>query len=300
MKELVITERTLNVEKAFRDKNPKLASLLPSFVFSFLRRIVHEKEMNEFLFQHKDLEGLDFVDAVIKSAGAEVIVNGLENISENQRQIIAANHPLGGLDGLALMHAVAKKRKDIIFPVNDLLMAIPNLRVLFIPINKHGSNAENIRIINDTFDSDKIVLYFPAGLVSRKNDKGEIKDLEWQTTFISRAVKHKRDVVPAFIDGTNSKFFYNLAYWRKKFGIKANIEMLFLADEMYKQKGKKITITFGKPIPYQTFDKRMNRKAWANTVKEYVYLLGEKGSDVPDFETFLKEKTGNSGEDNKA
>ncbi len=290
MSQLVISKRTLDVEKQFKEKSPKLGKFIPGFLFSYLRKIVHEKELNELLYNNKDNIGLDFIDAALKDAGTILKIDGLENISETGRFIVAANHPLGGLDGIALMKAIGMKRQDIIFPVNDLLMAVPNFGNLFIPINKHGSNADNIKIINDTFDSDKILLYFPAGLVSRKQDNGEIRDLEWKTTFISRAVKHQRDVIPTFIEGHNSKFFYNLAYWRKKLGVKANLEMLFLSNEMYKQKGKPITITFGKPIPYQTFDKRFNRKKWANILKDYVYEIAQKGKDVVAFEEFLTRK----------
>jgi putative hemolysin len=290
MSQLIITERTLDVEKSFKEKSPKLGKFLPGFVFSYLRKIVHEKELNKLLYDNKEELGFDFIDAALENAGTVLGIKGLENISEEGRFIVSANHPLGGLDGIALMKAVGTKRKDIIFPVNDLLMAVPNFDNLFIPINKHGSNAENIKIINDTFDSEKIMLYFPAGLVSRKQDNGEIRDLEWKTTFISRSIKHKRDIIPTYVDGNNSKFFYNLSFWRKKLGIKANLEMLFLVNEMYKQKGKPINIVFGKPIPYQTFDKRFNRKGWANKVKDYVYLLSQEGKDGISFENYLLEK----------
>ena len=153
------------------------------------------------------------------------------------RYIIASNHPLGGLDGVALMQVMGRKRKDIVFPVNDILLYLPNLRELFIPINKHGSNNENVEIIQKTFESEKMILYFPAGLVSRKQ-KGGIMDLEWRKTFISKSKQYKRDIIPVHIDGRNSSFFYSLANLRKMLNIKANIEMLFLPDEMYKQKNK--------------------------------------------------------------
>jgi len=167
-------------------------------------------------------------------------------------------------------------------------MYLPNLQSLFIPINKHGSNADNIKIINETFDSDKILLYFPAGLVSRRQNDGSIRDPEWKTTFISRAKKHQRDVIPTFVEGHNSKFFYNLAYWRKKIGIKANLEMLYLANEMFKQEGKTISIHYAPSIPYQTFDKRFNNRDWAKKVKEYVYRMETQRENTIPFEDFLK------------
>ena len=267
-----ITERTINVEKVFRDKNPGLASWIPGFVFSYLRKVIHEKEINDFLFTNREKNGLEFVDAIIDGFGAIVKVKGTENIPVQGRCILAANHPLGGLDGVALMQVIGRVRKDIVFPVNDILTYLPNLQVLFIPVNKHGSNSENMRVFNETFESEKLVLYFPAGLVSRKQ-KGIIRDLDWKKTFISKAVQYRRDVLPVFIKGRNSGFFYNLASLRKKLGIKANIEMLFLPDEMYKQKGKTIEIVIGKPIRYQVFDKRFTDAVWADHVKKFVYSL---------------------------
>lgn len=265
-----ITKRTIDVEKVFSEKNPRMARMIPGFVFSYLRRVIHENEVNDFLYRNRDYIGLDFVDQLLFEFGARVEISGLENLSKDDRYLIASNHPLGGLDGVALMQAVGKVTPEIVFPVNDILLFLPNLQPLFIPINKHGSNAENLRIINQTFDSDKQMLYFPAGLVSRKS-KGVIRDLEWKKTFIARAKKHKRDVVPTYIEGRNTNFFYALANWRKRLGIKANIEMLFLSDEMFKQKNKTIHISFGKPIPYQVFDKSKNDREWAAQVKNYVY-----------------------------
>ncbi|MCB2221848.1 MAG: 1-acyl-sn-glycerol-3-phosphate acyltransferase [Bacteroidetes bacterium] len=274
MEDLKITERTINLEKIFREKSPNLAKLIPGFIYSYLRRVIHEKEINGILYNYRDRVGLDFVEKLIEGFGVNLEVSGTENIPQTGRYIIAANHPLGGLDGIALMHEVGKIRKDIVFPVNDLLLFLPSLKPLFIPINKHGSNTENLQIIHQTFESDKLMLYFPAGLVSRKQ-KGTIEDLEWKTTFISKAKKYKRDIIPTYVDGRNSNFFYNLANLRKRLNIKANIEMLYLPDEMFKQKNKTVHILFGKPIPYQTFDKRYNFAEWANQIKRYVYAMGE-------------------------
>ncbi|MFC2107716.1 glycerol acyltransferase, partial [Bacteroidota bacterium] len=154
----------------------------------------------------------------------------------------------------------------------DLLMNLPNLKELFIPINKHGSNADNVKIINDTFASDKLILYFPAGLVSRKI-KGEIVDLPWKKTFITKARNFKRDVVPVYMDGRISNRFYRISNSRKKIGLKANIEMLFLVDEQYRQQNKNLPIVIGDTIPYTTFDRTHNDVYWASWVQEKVYEL---------------------------
>lgn len=208
----------------------------------------------------------------MKEFNTSVKAVGLEHINESSRLIIAANHPIGGLDGIALIDTVGKLRPDVITPVNDFLLFVPNLRPLFIPVNKLGSNADNIRIFNDTFAGDRTICYYPFGLCSRKQ-KGKIIDLEWKKTFITKARTYHRDIIPAHISGRNSDFFYNLSNIRKFFGIKVNIEMLFLVNEFYKQKNKTLTITFGKPIPWQTFDSRYSDSEWAMKLRNFTYNL---------------------------
>lgn len=275
----VITENFFDVERIFSSKNGKLARLLPGFFFRYLIRIIHQERLNKFMWENKDKTGLEFVAAILKGFGVHPQVTGLERIPATGRWIIASNHPLGGMDGVALLNAVGRVRKDVVFPVNDLLMNIPNLFELFIPINKHGSNAENIQIINDSFASDTSILYFPAGLVSRKQ-KGVIRDLEWKKTFLTKAKKYKRDVIPVFITGRNSDFFYNLANLRKKIGLKANIEMLYLVNEMVHLKDKNFHIYIGHPIPWQTFDRRFTDQQWSDLVKAHVYSM----KDNPDLQ----------------
>ncbi len=272
----VIEKQYVNIKKVLSDKAPQLAHLIPPFIVNYFKnRIIHQDELNEVIRLYGDRPGIPFIDGALKFMNTTVHTIGIENIPEKGRYIIASNHPLGGLDGLALMWAVDKRRKDLIFPVNDILMNLKNLESLLIPINKHGSNTQNIKIINDTFASDKIVCYFPAGLVSRKQRSGIIKDLNWQPTFITKAKRFKRYIIPTHISGRNTNFFYNIARLRKKFGIKTNIEMLFLVNEFHKQKNKTITITFGKPIPYQTFDKKKKKEKWANELRDFVYRLEE-------------------------
>lgn len=246
---------------------------MPGFVLSYIKRIAHEEEVNEIMAKNADLYGMDFVDALIVDFGVKVELIGKENIPIGQQVIFAANHPLGGLDGIAFMHALGKYRQDIKFLVNDLLSHIKNFDTLFVPINKHGSHGRKGRaIIEETYATAGAVLVFPAGLVSRKQ-KGGVKDLEWKKSFINKARKYKKDVIPVYIDGSNSNFFYNLAKLRKTIGIKANIEMFYLADEMFAQKGKKVTIHVGKPISYRYFDRSRNDNYWAEEVKEKVYAM---------------------------
>ena len=269
-----ITEEFFNIRKIFTSKNARLAGILPVFFFSFLERIIHQDKMNAFIYENRNKWGLDFVEAILNYFKVSVQVINENNIPKEGRYLVVSNHPLGGMDGLALMDQIGRYRQDIIFPVNDLLMNIPNLYELFIPVNKHGSNAENLKIFNDTFASDTAILYFPAGLVSRMK-RGVIKDLEWKKTFLSRAKAYERDIIPVHIEGRNSNFFYNLANLRKSLGIKANIEMLFLVNEMFKLKIKKLPITFGPVIPYSKFDRSKNDRQWAAELRDYVYTLGK-------------------------
>ncbi len=204
-----ISENFINLEKIFKDKNPKLAKLLPNFLLSYLKRVIHQDELNGAIYRNREKFGAEFLYAILHEFGVIVKSVGIENLPESGRYIIASNHPLGGLDGMALMQEVSRKRKDFLFPVNDLLMNLPNLKELFIPVNKHGSNAENIRLFNETFQSEVLLLYFPAGLVSRKQ-KGKILDLDWKKTFLSKAIQFKRDIIPVHIDGRNSDFFLQL------------------------------------------------------------------------------------------
>lgn len=272
----------IDVEKVIESKSPRLRKTLPGFIIRYLKRIIHQDDLNDFLSQYGHLTGLPFIEGALKTMNTKLEVIGAENIPKSGKAIIASNHPLGGLDGLALMQTVGNIRKDLIFPVNDILMNLKNLEPLFIPINKHGSNTENIQIINNTFASNRIVCYFPAGLVSRKQN-GLIRDLEWKSTFITKARRFNRDIIPTFISGRNTNFFYNLANWRKRLNIKSNIEMLYLVDEFYKHRDKTITITFGKPISYESLDKRKSAQNWATAIHDYIYLLKDN-PDLP-FET---------------
>ncbi|MEG2337376.1 MAG: glycerol acyltransferase, partial [Bacteroidales bacterium] len=216
--------------------------------------------------------------------GYTIIGTGVQNLDPQRRLLIAANHPFGGIDGMALICEVGKIRKDILFPVNDILLGLPNLKPLFVPINKYGTNTENYDVLQTAFQSENILLYFPAGLCSRKKHK-KICDLEWKKTFISKARESQRDIIPVFVQGQNSPLFYNLANWRKKLHIKLNIEQFLLINEMFIQKNKTIHFIIGEAIPYQTFDERCSDKEWAEKVKQHVYDLASNPNKK--FETHI-------------
>jgi len=238
-----------------------------------LKKILHQEELNVFLAEHPESKDLEFVEDSIKFIDLTVKFEGLENIPDTGRFIFVANHPLGGLESLAMMQVISKKYKDLVFIVNDMLMFLTPLKNIFVPVNKLGTQSRQyVEMINNAYFSDKQILYFPAGLCSRKI-KGKIVDLEWQKNFIQKSKESKRNIIPIFIKAKNSNFFYNLAKFRKIFGIKFNIEMLYLVNEMFKQRGQTLNLKIGTPIPFSNFDNSKTVKEWAQEVKKIVYSL---------------------------
>jgi 1-acyl-sn-glycerol-3-phosphate acyltransferase len=276
----------IDVEAVLKEKNPRLYKVLPRFIIRWIKKKLHEDFINEGIEVHKNAFHLDFNDAAMSWLKLQVDWKNGQHIPATGGVIFASNHPLGGLDGMALIKAIASKRSDIRFLVNDILTKLSNFQSLFVAVNKVGTNSkEAIKIIDGVYGSDNAVLVFPAGLVSRKQ-KGKIEDLEWKKSFIANAVKYKKPVVPVFIDGKNSSFFYNFALWRKRLGIKANIEMFFLADEMVKLMNKKITVIFSQPVPPEVFDKSRTHLEWAQLMKKFVYNI--KSEPELSFGDYLK------------
>jgi len=264
---------SLDIHKILKDKNPLLAKFIPGFIVNWIKKIVHQDEINGALAKGADLNDSQFAALSIAMVGATFESIGKENIPLSGGAIVASNHPLGAIDGMALLVEATKIRPDSKFIVNDILMNLPNFQSQFIPVNKLGSSPrESLKRVDDTYASGDLVLIFPAGICSRKQ-KGIIHDLDWNKGFISRAIKYNLPIIPTFIEGKNSNRFYNIARIRRFLGIKANIEMFFLSDEMFQQKGKHLHIYFGKPIPASTFDKQYSQPEWAYHIREYVYAM---------------------------
>jgi putative hemolysin len=264
----------VDVRQTIASKNRKLAKWLPRFVTRWVEKLIHQDDINIFLAKHEHDSALEFTNyGLSEFAKASVIASNDEMIPKEGRYIVVSNHPLGGIDGLALISLIGKYRSDIKFPVNDLLMEIKPMHGIFIPINKHGSNSvEVVKDLHNAFASNDLIIYFPAGICSRKID-GNIQDLEWKKTIIQKAKEYQRDIIPVFFEGRNSECFYRIAKWRKRLGIKANLEMLLLPDEMLKQKGNQFTVTFGAPIPHTTFDATKTPKEWAAWLRKQAMEL---------------------------
>lgn len=265
-----------DIRAILRSKAPK--AHVPGFIIRYLERIVHIKQMNAFLRKYPNLKGYEFIDRVIhEELGCSASIEGTENIPTSDKPVIfVSNHPLGGLDGMIIAQMIhAHRPRPLKVIVNELLMYMEPINSLWAPVNKVGKlTREQALEQQRMWESETDVLSFPAGACSRLqriDGHWQIQDLEWQKNFIQRAREYQRDIVPIYFEGRNSKFFYTLAYIRKKLGIKLNIEMLYLVDEMYGAHGKHFKVHVLPPIPYTTFDPTKSPKEWAQYVKERIY-----------------------------
>lgn len=273
-------EFRVDIDAILRDKAGAKAKYVPGFVVAWLKKILHQDQVNEFLTGRAAGKfGVDFLDECVDYLEMDMEVRGLDELPSNEGGryfTIVSNHPLGGEDGVALGKLICHKYdSQMYYLVNDLLMNLKGLAPLCIPINKTGAQSRNFpQMVESAFQSEKNVLMFPAGLCSRKRDDGTIRDLPWKKTFITKSVQYHRDVIPVHFSGQNSERFYNIARWCKRLNLKFNVAMLFLVDEMYKNVGKHFTVTFGQPIPWQTFtDKSKTSAQWAQWVQDRVYEL---------------------------
>lgn len=269
-------EKTIDIEKILRDKMGKKARYVPRFVISWLKKIIHEDEVNRFLWENRKLEGTEWLTACVQYLDMTLDIVGAENLPDKhdgKLYTFVSNHPLGGQDGVSLgsiigQHYDGKFR----YLVNDLLLNLPGLKPVSIGINKTGRQSRDFpRMVEAGFNSDNHLLMFPAGLNSRKIN-GKIHDLPWKKTFITKSVETHRDVVPIHFSGRNSKRFYRIAKFSDRW-LPFNLAMLFLVDEMYRNVGKTFRITIGKPIPWQTFNKTKSPMEWAKFVEDRVYGL---------------------------
>lgn len=272
-----------DIRAILKSKAPK--AHVPNFLIRYLERITHIKQMNAFLRKHPMERNYDFIRLVLdEELGCTASIDGIENIPTGDRPVIfVSNHPLGGLDGMIIAQLIHRTRQQQASPrplkviVNDLLMFLEPLADLWAPVSKLGKFSHEQALEQQRmWESETDVLTFPAGACSRLqriNGKWQICDLEWQKNFVQRAKEYQRDIVPIYFEGKNSKFFYALAYLRKKLHIKLNIEMLYLVDEMYGAHGKHFQVHVLPPIPYTTFDASKTPKQWAQEVKNKVESL---------------------------
>lgn len=272
-----MTDKYIDIDAVLEAKAPSLKKRLPGFVISYLKRIVHEDELNDFLSKHWKEDGITFINSFLVELGISYDVDGADKLPDNGRNTFVCNHALGGLDGIVLLKMLCDKYGETKVVVNDILMCISPMKSLFIPVNvvNDKQNKESVNMIDECMAGNSPILYFPAGKVSRKNKNGDIADLEWKKNFVTKSIEHKRNIVPMFFEGRNSNFFYNLAYWRTKLGIRQNIEMLYLADEMFKNKFAHFNIVVGDTVDCDSLDD-MPAVEKARIIREKCYNLSKK------------------------
>ena len=263
----------IDIEKVIAEKNPAVLKWMPSVILNYLKNVMHQDEMNDFLELHKDKQDELFCQAVVDYMNLTVEVVGLEKIPKDERIVLVMNHPLGGMDAMILITALNERRNDLKFIVNDILMNLENMEDMFVGIDKHGKSNKSMRIqIQELFESDVAVCIFPAGLVSREIN-GEVEDLTWKKTFVTYSKENERTIIPIFIDGNLSKFFYRLSRLRKFFRIKLNIEMLYHSNELFKQRGKHVDFVVGNPIENDYLFGGLGDRKLAEGIKNKTYEL---------------------------
>ena len=229
---------------------------IPGFLLHRLERLIRQDELNEMLRIGHPARGSEFSRRILQHLQISLTVNGLDKLEEGKAYVFASNHPLGGLDGISLVAVLGEHYGDrnLKVMVNDLLMNVDPLKDVFLPVNKFGAQGrESSRLLNKAMEEGKQIVMFPAGLVSRLHKDNSIHDLEWQKSFVSKALEFHRDIVPVRFEGENSMKFYKTARWRKRVGLKINIEQALLPSEVCKSRGKSFTINFGKPVNPQTY-----------------------------------------------
>ena len=283
--------KVIDMELALQQKIPDIYNKIPGALLWLMEKIIRQDDMNRLIHESSHLHGIPMVDWALDQFGVEIIVKGKELIPKNGQFIFPENHPIGSLDGLAIISVIATIHRSVKFIVNDLLKVINGFEPVALYIARFGQiNKQNAISINKTLTSDAQLLVQPAGTVSKRNPV-KISDLPWNKFFIHKAIQYKRDVIPVHVQARNSQLFYNIASFRKIFRIESNLEMFLLPREMFNKSGKTITITFGKPIAYKTFDKSRTHLEWAQKVREYVYLIDNEkfssASTIPAFSDIL-------------
>ena len=261
--------KMIDIGRVLAAKAPKLARWMPRFVVNWLRRTVHEKELNHIYDNYWNLAPQPFIHACFREWGVSYSIEGLEKIDRNEPLLFASNHPFGGMDGMMLADKLIDHFGDVRVIVNDILKEVTPLDPIWLPVNKHGSQKLSYaRRFDAAFHSSLPILTFPAGLCSRRID-GKVQDTPWRPNFIKKAHISRRRIVPIFVEGRLSNFFYGLSTWRKRLGVKANIEMLWLVDEMLSQRGQHFRIIVGDPIS-------LDELLAAGSVADQVALVRER------------------------
>ena len=261
---------------------PKMDAKLPGFVKRFLRKRLHMDQINDCIMKAEHYAGSGFFDEALDYIGITYKTRGEENLDLSKKYIFACNHPLGGPEALIIGSVFRRIYGDgFRVPANQILYNMKPLQEFFVPVSVGGRQSREIADrIAGMFESDRQVLVFPAGLCA-KSIKGVVTEMPWKKMFITQARKYQRDVVPVHISGHNSKWYFFLSWLSRTLKLKFNLGMIFLVDELFKQRGNEFVITFGKPIEYDRFNKTKTDLQWADEVKNIVKNLASDNGCSP-------------------
>ncbi|MDT8372200.1 MAG: GNAT family N-acyltransferase [Gammaproteobacteria bacterium] len=277
----------LNIEDAIHQKFPSFESKSPWIkkpTISLLRKLSHEREVNHFLDTHQDLKGFDFVEQVLEHFDFSYAIadRDRKNIPATGRVVIVANHPLGALDGLALLKLVGEIRRDVRIVVNDMLMNFKAVEELLLPVdnlNKITQKSSVARII-DCLNNDEAVIVFPAGEVSRIRPNG-VRDGRWTNGFLSFAKRTRSPILPIYVNARNSPLFYSSSMVYKP------LAGMLLAHEIFNKNSKTIKIRVGEAIPYQAIASLpLAKKQKIKLIRRHLYRIAKGKSSL-----FLTEQT---------
>ena len=219
---------------------------------SVCKKLLHEKEFIHFADCYPNLRGFDLIEKTLEhfDFSFATIDRQIERIPVTGRVVIVSNHPIGTLDGLALLHLIRKLRSDVKVVANELLMEISALHELLLPVNNFSGNTakQDLLNIHDFLSCDGAVIIFPAGEVSRFTAKG-IKDCTWHKGFLKIALRAKAPILPIHIKARNSWTFYASSFFYKP------LASLLLVQEMFNHNQQSIQVSIGKLIPFNSYAK---------------------------------------------
>lgn len=271
----------LDIEQSLSAKFPAFARQRPivrDSTLGVLRKLVREAEINAFLHEHQGQEGTSFIDRIFEhfDFGYSTSQRERDNIPAQGRVLIIANHPVGSLDGLALLRLVSEVRRDVRIVANDMLMAFAPLRELLLPLDNLGqaSHRQSYRAIVQALADDQAVIIFPAGEVSRAGPKG-IRDGAWRGGFLHFARKSGAPLLPVHIDARNSLLFYGASMLFKPFAT------LLLAHEMFNKRSAEIRLRVGEVIPNRVLAPgRLADKQLIRRLKKHLYRVGKRDKAI--------------------
>ena len=246
----------------------------------FLGFLFYETRFQNFSKQYPHLEGFEFIDQVLRYFDFDLRLTESERarIPSTGSVVIAANHPIGSLDGLALLNLVRRVRPDVKVVANDFLTAIDPLHPVLLPVVNmragNGSSRDALRAIKEHLQGEGALIIFPAGEVSRLGAKG-VRDGEWHSGFVKLASSTQSPILPIYVAGRNSLFFYSLSALAKP------LSTIWLVREMFKQSHNTVDTRIGRPIPYEVYSANgFSARQLARMFRKHVYRLGTRGRPI--------------------